>query len=69
MNRITIFRTTPRVVMGPGAISQIGQEVKGLQAKKVVVVTDKGVSQCGLDQTSRGVSRERRGFGYGLRWR
>lgn len=48
MNRVTIFRTTPRVVMGPGAISQIGQEVKGLQAKKAVIVTDKGVVGAGL---------------------
>ena len=48
MNRITLFRTTPRIVMGPGAIGQIGQEVLGLNAKKVLIVTDKGLIGAGL---------------------
>lgn len=48
MNRITLFRTTPRIVMGPGAIGQIAQEVLGLKAKKVLIVTDKGLIDAGL---------------------
>ena len=48
MNRVTLFRTTPRIVMGPGAIGQIGEEVRSLQAKKVLFVTDKGVVKAGL---------------------
>ena len=48
MNRVTLFRTTPRIVMGPGAIGQIGEEVRSLQAKKVLFVTDKGVVKAEL---------------------
>ncbi|MBW1767888.1 MAG: iron-containing alcohol dehydrogenase [Deltaproteobacteria bacterium] len=48
MNRITLFRTTPRIVMGPGAIGQIAQEVLGLKAEKVLIVTDKGLIDAGL---------------------
>jgi alcohol dehydrogenase class IV len=48
MNRVTLFRTTPRIVMGPGAISQLAQEVQGLKAEKVLFVTDTGVVRAGL---------------------
>lgn len=48
MNRITLLRTTPRIVMGPGAIGQIGQEVLRLKVEKVLFVTDKGVIDAGL---------------------
>ena len=48
MNSITLFRTTPRIVMGPGAIGQIAQEVRGLNAEKVLFVTDKGIIEAGL---------------------
>lgn len=48
MNSITLFRTTPRIVMGPGAIGQIAQEVRGLNAGKILFVTDKGIIEAGL---------------------
>ena len=48
MNSITLFRTTPRIVMGPGSIGQIAQEVRGLNAEKVLFVTDKGIIEAGL---------------------
>ncbi|UCE56604.1 MAG: iron-containing alcohol dehydrogenase [Desulfobacterales bacterium] len=48
MNRVVLFRTTPRIVMGPGAIDQIGEEVRYLKAEKVLFVTDKGVIEAGL---------------------
>jgi len=50
MNKITLFRTTPRIVMGPGAIGQIGQEASNLSGKKVLIVTDKGLIRAGLIQ-------------------
>ncbi len=50
MNKITLFRTTPRIVMGPGAIGQIGQETSNLSGKKVLIVTDKGLIGAGLIQ-------------------
>jgi alcohol dehydrogenase class IV len=34
--------------MGPGAIDQIGEEVRNLKAEKVLFVTDKGVIEAGL---------------------
>lgn len=48
MDRITLFRTTPRIVMGPGAIGQIGDEIREMKAKKVFFVTDKGIVEAGL---------------------
>ena len=50
MNKITLFRTTPRIVMGPGAIGQIGQEAFNLSGKKALIVTDKGLIGAGLIQ-------------------
>jgi len=50
MNKITLFRTTPRIVMGPGVIGQIGQEASYLDGEKVMIVTDKGVTGAGLIQ-------------------
>ena len=46
--KVTLFRTTPRIVMGPGAVAGIGQEVKGLGASRALVVTDPGVIKAGL---------------------
>lgn len=48
MDRIRLFRTTPRIVMGPGAIGQIGDEIREMKAKKVLLVTDKGIMEAGL---------------------
>ncbi len=50
MNRITLFRTTPRIVMGPGAIGQLGQEAFNLRGKRALIVTDKGLVGAGLIQ-------------------
>ena len=52
MDRITLFRTTPRIVMGPGAIGQIGDEIREMKAKKVLLVTDKGIVEAGLINSS-----------------
>ncbi|MBW2115195.1 MAG: iron-containing alcohol dehydrogenase, partial [Deltaproteobacteria bacterium] len=53
MNRITVFRTPPRIVMGPGAIGRIPQEVSELKAEKVLFVTDKGIIGAGLIQPAQ----------------
>lgn len=45
---VNIFRTTARVVMGPGAAADAGREVKALDADKALVVTDPGVIEAGL---------------------
>lgn len=43
-----LFRTTPRILMGPGCIEQIGREVKALKGGKVFIVTDPGIIRAGL---------------------
>ena len=48
MNRITLFRTTPRIVMGPGALNQLADEVEAMKANKVLIVTDQGLIDAGL---------------------
>jgi alcohol dehydrogenase len=48
MNRITTFQTTSRIVMGAGALQNIGAEIKRLGAGRVLVVTDPGLVKTGL---------------------
>lgn len=45
---VQIFTTTPRIVMGPGSIKSLGDEIKNRGIKKVLIVTDKGVIGAGL---------------------
>ncbi|MBU1274169.1 MAG: iron-containing alcohol dehydrogenase [Proteobacteria bacterium] len=46
--RISIFRTTPRIVMGPGSVAGVGKEALDLGARRVLVVTDPGIVDAGL---------------------
>jgi len=48
MNKIELFRTIPRIVMGPGAIETLGEEARNLKVEKVLFVTDKGIMEAGL---------------------
>ncbi|HDM10140.1 MAG: iron-containing alcohol dehydrogenase [Deltaproteobacteria bacterium] len=48
MNRVTLFRTTPRIVFGSGAINQLPSEIKSLGGGKVFLITDKGIVNAGL---------------------
>jgi alcohol dehydrogenase len=43
-----LFRTTPRILMGPGSADQIGRELKALKGKRALIVTDPGIIQAGL---------------------
>ncbi len=45
---VNIFRTSGRIVMGPGAVADVGPEVKALGADRALVVTDPGVIEAGL---------------------
>ena len=65
MNRITLFRTVPRIVMGPGALNQLGDEVKALKAKKVLIVTDQGLIDSGLVNRA-GAVLEKAGIEYAV---
>lgn len=65
MSRITLFRTIPRIVMGPGAINQLADEVRALKAKKVLIVTDPGLIKSGLVDKAQAVL-ERAGIQYAV---
>ena len=55
MNRITLFRTIPRILMGPGGLKQLADEVNALNAKKVLIVTDKGLVDAGLVERAQDI--------------
>lgn len=55
MSRITLFRTIPRIVMGPGALKQLAHEAGALKAKKILIVTDPGLIEAGLVQQAQAV--------------
>lgn len=65
MDRVTLFRTTPRIVMGPGSLGQIAQEVTGLKGEKVLLVTDKGLVEAGLINQAR-ETLEKSGIKYAI---
>jgi alcohol dehydrogenase len=48
MANARMFQTTPRIVMGPGSINNVAEEVKRFRAKKVAIVTDKGLIEAGI---------------------
>jgi alcohol dehydrogenase len=43
-----LFRTTKRILFGPGTIEKTGAEAKLLKARKALLVTDPGIGQAGL---------------------
>jgi alcohol dehydrogenase class IV len=49
--KLSLFRTTKRILFGLGAVEKIGPEAQLLKAKKVLIITDPGVIQAGLLQT------------------
>ena len=48
MATVTLFQTTPRILMGPAALARTGDEARRLGARKALVVTDPGVVAAGL---------------------
>lgn len=48
MGTIDIFRTTRRVIMGMGSLSTIPDELSLLNAKKILIITDKGLVKSGV---------------------
>jgi len=48
IEKLTLFRTTRRILFGPGAVEKIGTEAQLLKAKKVLIITDTGVIKAGL---------------------
>ena len=48
IDKVTLFRTTKRILFGLGAAEKIGPEAQLLKAKKILIITDPGVIQAGL---------------------
>ncbi len=48
MENIDIFRTTKRVIVGQGALAKVSEELKQLDAGRVLIVTDKGLVASGI---------------------
>jgi alcohol dehydrogenase class IV len=46
--KVSLFRTTRRIVFGLGAVEKLGPEAQLLKAKKALIVTDPGIVQSGL---------------------
>jgi len=47
------FSTTPKIVMGPGAVHSLGQEVKDRGVKRVIIVAGKNVIGAGLGEPAK----------------
>lgn len=48
MDRITSFQTTRRIVMGPGSLTGLADEIKRLNASRVLIITDPGLVRAGV---------------------
>jgi len=48
MEKLSLFRTTRRILFGLGAVEKVGPEAQLLKAKKVLIITDPGIIQSGL---------------------
>ena len=46
--KLSLFRTTKRILFGAGSVEKIGTEAQLLKAKKILIITDPGVIQAGL---------------------
>ena len=48
MEQIITFRTAPGIFFGNNALDQVNDIVKTAKAKKILIITDKGIVGCGL---------------------
>jgi alcohol dehydrogenase class IV len=48
IEKLSLFRTTKRILFGLGAVEKTGAEAQLLKVKKVLIITDTGVIQAGL---------------------
>lgn len=58
-DRLSVFLSPNRILLGIGAAEETGREVKALGAKKALIVTDPGVVEAGLvDQVKSSLESE-----------
>lgn len=48
LSKITYFKTTQKVIMGPGSIEKINDEIRDRKLKNVFIVTDEGLIKSGI---------------------
>jgi alcohol dehydrogenase class IV len=48
MENIKMFQATPRIIMGPGSLAKVVDEINRLKCKKIMVVTDAGLVKAGI---------------------
>ena len=63
MANMLTFQTTPRILMGCGALRQVASEVNRLQCRRVMIVTDKTLVEAGLSAKVENVLSEA-----GIQW-
>ena len=48
MSVTRVFQSTPKIIMGEGSLSQIVNEIKSFESKKILIVTDPGLVKAGI---------------------
>ncbi len=48
MKNIKIVQTTPRIIMGPGSLARVVDEIDRFNSKKIMIVTDAGLVDAGI---------------------
>jgi len=48
MNSVKTFQTASRILIGPGSLNQIADEVKRLKGERVMIVTDHNLVKTGI---------------------
>ncbi|MDX2440870.1 MAG: iron-containing alcohol dehydrogenase, partial [Desulfobacterales bacterium] len=48
MENIKMFQTTPRMIIGPGSLDRVVDEINRFNSKKIMIVTDIGLVEAGI---------------------
>ncbi len=48
MGKISVFQTAGRIIMGPGSINKLPDEIRRLNCSKVLIITDPGLVKAGI---------------------
>lgn len=48
MENIKMFQTTPRIIMGPGSLARVVDEINRIKCKKIMIITDTGLVEAGI---------------------
>ena len=48
LENIKMFQTTPRIIMGPGSLARVVDEINRIKCKKIMIITDTGLVEAGI---------------------